>query len=420
MIRKMEIKAVIFDMDGLLVDTEPLWEQAQTKIFGQLGIKVTVELCQPLKGVKIDEAIEYWYNIKPWKNKTHEQVKKELLDEVEHLMQEAKIMPGVYEVIDYYTQKKIPIAIASSSYMRLIKTIVRKLGLTEKIKVLHSSEFEKAGKPSPDIFLTTARKMNIETKNCLVFEDSVNGVIAAKRAGMKVVAVPTAKNFHNPAFKIADFKVSSLLEWQKILTKNHKKTYKKMNEKEYFVHPTAIIDEGAKIGKGTKIWHFCHIMGNSEIGENCSLGQNVFVANDVKLGKNVKVQNNVSIYTGVICEDDVFLGPSMVFTNVSNPRSAVVRKGQYEQTIVKKGASIGANATIVCGHTIGEYAFIGAGTVVTKDVPAFALMVGTPARQLGWMSRFGHRLNFDKNNIAICPESGEKYELLDGKIRIVQ
>ncbi len=188
-----------------------------------------------------------------------------------------------------------------------------------------------------------------------------------------------------------------------------------MNKTEYFAHETAVIDEGAKIGKGSKIWHFCHIMTNSELGENCSLGQNVFVANDVKLGKNVKVQNNVSIYTGVICEEDTFLGPSMVFTNVTNPRSAVVRKGQYEQTLVKKGASIGANATIVCGHTIGEYAFIGAGTVVTKDVPAFALMVGNPARQLGWMSRFGHRLNFNDDNIAFCPESGEKYRLLDNK-----
>ena len=189
--------------------------------------------------------------------------------------------------------------------------------------------------------------------------------------------------------------------------------------KNYFVHETAVIDEGAQIGEGTKIWHFCHVMGKSKIGENCSLGQNVFVADDVVLGNNVKVQNNVSIYTGVICEDDVFLGPSMVFTNVSNPRSAVVRKGQYERTLVKKGASIGANATIVCGHTIGEYAFIGAGAVVTKDVPAFALMVGTPARQIGWMSRYGHRLNFDENNIAICPESGEKYRLTENNEVII-
>jgi len=191
-----------------------------------------------------------------------------------------------------------------------------------------------------------------------------------------------------------------------------------MKSEEYFAHETAVIDEGAIIGKGTKIWHFCHVMKNSNIGENCSLGQNVFVANDVKLGKNVKVQNNVSIYTGVICEDDTFLGPSMVFTNVTNPRSAVVRKGQYEQTLVKKGASIGANATIVCGHTVGEYSFIGAGTVVTKDVPAYALMVGNPARQLGWMSRFGHRLNFNEQNIAVCPESGEKYRLTENTIKI--
>jgi len=187
----------------------------------------------------------------------------------------------------------------------------------------------------------------------------------------------------------------------------------------YYAHESAVIDEGAIIGEGTKIWHFCHVMGNSEIGENCSLGQNVFVANNVKLGKNVKIQNNVSLYTGVICEDDVFLGPSMVFTNVTNPRSAVNRRGQYEQTLVKKGVSIGANATIVCGHTIGEYAFIGAGTVVTKDVPAFALMVGAPARQLGWMSRYGHRLSFDENNIAVCPESGEKYKLENNKVEIV-
>lgn len=192
-----------------------------------------------------------------------------------------------------------------------------------------------------------------------------------------------------------------------------------MEQNDFYAHETAIIDKGAKIGKGTKIWHFCHVMRNSELGENCSLGQNVFVANDVKLGNNVKIQNNVSIYTGVICEDDTFLGPSMVFTNVTNPRSAVVRKGQYEKTIVKKGASIGANATIVCGHTIGEYAFIGAGTVVTKDVPAYALMVGSPAKQLGWMSRFGHRLNFDEKNIAICPESGEKYLLKNNIVEIL-
>ena len=161
-------------------------------------------------------------------------------------------------------------------------------------------------------------------------------------------------------------------------------------------------------------------MGNSEIGENCSLGQNVFVANDVKIGKNVKIQNNVSLYTGVICEDDVFLGPSMVFTNITNPRSAVVRKGQYEKTLVRKGASIGANATIVCGHTVGKFAFIGAGTVVTKDVPDFALMVGAPAKQLGWMSRFGHRLEFNDENKAVCPESGEKYILSLGKVKIAQ
>ncbi len=180
---------------------------------------------------------------------------------------------------------------------------------------------------------------------------------------------------------------------------------------DYFAHETAVIDEGCKIGKGTKIWHFSHIMSNCEIGENCNIGQNVVVSPDVKLGKNVKVQNNVSIYTGVICEDDVFLGPSMVFTNVINPRSAVNRKSEYLKTVVKKGASIGANATIVCGHDIGEYAFIGAGAVVTKTVKPYALVVGNPAKQVGWMSEYGHRLHFDKDNIAICPESGEKYKL---------
>ena len=187
-------------------------------------------------------------------------------------------------------------------------------------------------------------------------------------------------------------------------------------ENKIFIHESAYVDDGAYIGNGTKIWHFCHIMSGAKLGENCNLGQNVFVANDVILGNNVKVQNNISIYTGVICEDDVFLGPSMVFTNVTNPRSAVNRRGQYAKTTVKKGASIGANATIVCGHDIGEFAFIGAGTVVTKDVPAYALVVGNPARQIGWMSEFGHRLEFDENGIAICPESGDKYLLTDGMV----
>ena len=177
----------------------------------------------------------------------------------------------------------------------------------------------------------------------------------------------------------------------------------------YFAHETAVIDEGCDIGEGTKIWHFSHIMPNCKIGKNCNIGQNVVVSPEVILGNNVKVQNNVSIYTGVICEDDVFLGPSMVFTNVINPRSDVNRRNQYAKTIVKKGASIGANATIVCGHDIGEYAFIGAGAVVTKTVPAYALVVGNPARQIGWMSEYGHRLEFDENNMAVCPESGDKY-----------
>ena len=180
---------------------------------------------------------------------------------------------------------------------------------------------------------------------------------------------------------------------------------------DYFAHETAVIDEGCEIGDGTRIWHFSHVMKNSKIGKNCNLGQNVVVSPDVVLGENVKVQNNVSIYTGVICEDDVFLGPSMVFTNISNPRSAIVRRGQYEKTRVKKGASIGANATIVCGHDIGEYAFIGAGAVVTKDVKPYALILGNPGRQAGWMSEYGHRLHFDENNVAECPESKEKYKL---------
>jgi UDP-2-acetamido-3-amino-2,3-dideoxy-glucuronate N-acetyltransferase len=177
----------------------------------------------------------------------------------------------------------------------------------------------------------------------------------------------------------------------------------------YFAHPTAVIDEGCEIGAGTKIWHFSHIMPNCKIGENCNLGQNVVVSPEVVLGNNVKVQNNVSIYTGVTCEDDVFLGPSMVFTNVTNPRSAVNRKNQYAETLVKKGATIGANATIVCGHNIGKFAFIGAGAVVTKDVSDYALIVGNPARQIGWMSEYGNKLVFDENGIAVCEESGERY-----------
>lgn len=182
-----------------------------------------------------------------------------------------------------------------------------------------------------------------------------------------------------------------------------------------FIHPSAIVEEGARLGKGTKVWHFSHLMPECILGENCSLGQNVFVAKGVVLGNNVKVQNNVSLYEGVVCEDDVFLGPSMVFTNVINPRSAVNRRGQYATTVVEKGATIGANATIVCGNRIGAHAFIGAGAVVTRDVPAFALVVGNPARQSGWMSRFGHRLSFDHAGKATCPESGEKY-LMDGNV----
>ena len=185
-------------------------------------------------------------------------------------------------------------------------------------------------------------------------------------------------------------------------------------EKEYFAHETAVIDEGCRIGKGTRIWHFTHLMSNCILGENCNLGQNVVVSPGVVLGNNVKVQNNVSIYTGVICEEDVFLGPSMVFTNIVNPRSAIIRRDQYAKTLVRKGASIGANATIICGHEIGPFAFVGAGSVVTRNVPAYALVVGNPARHVGWMSEYGHRLEFNREGIAVCPESGEKYLLRNG------
>ncbi|GHT31203.1 N-acetyltransferase [Bacteroidia bacterium] len=185
----------------------------------------------------------------------------------------------------------------------------------------------------------------------------------------------------------------------------------------YFAHETAIIDEGATIGNNTKIWHFSHIMPRCTIGEDCNIGQNVVISPDVVLGKNVKIQNNVSVYTGVVCEDDVFLGPSMVFTNVINPRSHVSRKDEYRQTIIRKGASVGANATIVCGNEIGEYALIGAGTVVTKAVKPFALVVGNPARQTGWVSINGHKLHFDTDGIAICPETGEKYILQNNEVK---
>lgn len=186
---------------------------------------------------------------------------------------------------------------------------------------------------------------------------------------------------------------------------------KKQMEEEFFAHETAVIDEGCTIGRGTKIWHFSHIMKGSVIGEKCNLGQNVVVSPGVRLGNNVKVQNNVSIYTGVICEDDVFLGPSMVFTNIINPRSAVIRRDLYVKTMVRRGASIGANATIICGNEIGEYALIGAGTVITKDVKPFALVVGNPGRQTGWVSEYGHKLSFNGEGVALCPESGQKYRL---------
>ena len=184
----------------------------------------------------------------------------------------------------------------------------------------------------------------------------------------------------------------------------------------YFAHETAVIDSDCAIGDGTKIWHFSHIMSNSVIGENCNLGQNVVISPKVVLGSNVKVQNNVSVYTGVICEDDVFLGPSMVFTNISNPRSAIVRREEYRTTLVKKGASIGANTTILCGNTIGEFALIGAGAVVTKDIASYALVVGNPSKQIGWVSEYGHRLVFDENGRAICPESNQIYQLKNNKV----
>lgn len=187
-------------------------------------------------------------------------------------------------------------------------------------------------------------------------------------------------------------------------------------EDRYFVHPTAVVDEGAIISDGVKIWHFSHIMSNCEIGAKCNIGQNVVISPGVKLGQNVKIQNNVSIYEGVTCDDDVFLGPSMVFTNVTNPRSAINRRGQYAKTHVGKGASIGANATIVCGHDIGEYAFVGAGAVVTKTIPPYALFVGNPAKQLGWVSEYGHRLTFDTSGVAVCEESQQEYKLTNNTV----
>ena len=193
-----------------------------------------------------------------------------------------------------------------------------------------------------------------------------------------------------------------------------------MDTKNYFVHESSYVDEPCQIGKGTKIWHFSHVMKNSVIGENCNIGQNVVVSPDVQLGNNVKIQNNVSIYTGVVCEDDVFLGPSMVFTNVINPRSGVIRKDKYMKTVVKKGASIGANATIVCGNNIGRYAFIGAGAVVTKEVPDYALIVGNPSRNIGWMSEFGERLVFNENGIAICDTTGSRYKLINNLVKKIR
>ncbi len=188
----------------------------------------------------------------------------------------------------------------------------------------------------------------------------------------------------------------------------------------YFAHPTSVIDEGSEISAGTKIWHFSHVMSGCVIGENCNIGQNVVISPGVVLGVNVKIQNNVSVYTGVICEDDVFLGPSMVFTNVINPRSAINRRGEYSRTLVKKGASIGANATVVCGNDIGSFALIGAGAVITKDVADYALVVGNPAKQIGWVSEYGHRLNFDADGIALCIESGQTYSLIENEVKRIK
>ncbi len=189
---------------------------------------------------------------------------------------------------------------------------------------------------------------------------------------------------------------------------------------EYYVHPSSYIDEGCSIGRGTKIWHFSHVMSGCVIGEDCNIGQNVVISPQVVLGRNCKIQNNVSVYTGVRCEDDVFLGPSMVFTNVINPRAAVSRKAEYRETILHQGASVGANATIVCGHSLGAYCLIGAGSVVTKDVPDYALMVGNPARQIGWVSRHGEKLRFNADGIAICPATGEHYQLADGRVVLIR
>ena len=189
---------------------------------------------------------------------------------------------------------------------------------------------------------------------------------------------------------------------------------------DYFVHESSYVDEGCRIGKGTKIWHFSHVMSGCTIGEDCNIGQNVVISPDVVLGRNCKIQNNVSVYTGVRCEDDVFLGPSMVFTNVLNPRSAVSRKAEYRETIIERGASVGANATIVCGHRLGAYRLIGAGSVVTKDVPPFALMVGNPARRIGWVSRHGEKLNFNAEGVAICPATGDHYRLQDGAVTLTE
>ena len=193
-----------------------------------------------------------------------------------------------------------------------------------------------------------------------------------------------------------------------------------MKKNNFFSHETAVIDKECSIGDNTKIWHFTHIMPESIIGENCNIGQNVVISPKVIIGNNVKIQNNVSVYTGVKCEDDVFLGPSMVFTNVINPRSAIVRRSEFLETLVKKGASIGANATIICGNSIGKYAFVGAGSVVTKDVLDYALVVGNPARQIGWISEFGNRLNFDSKGIAICPESNENYFFFENKVKKIE